>query len=217
MQPFFNAVFCFVSVPCDPGYMFTMTESASTSSAPNPFLKLALEIGPLATFFIVNAKVDIFWATGSFMVAIVLSLSITWMLEKRLPTLPLVTGIFVLVFGGLTIYLHDDLFIKLKPTIVNTLFALILFGGLLWGKTFLKNVMGSMFSMTDQGWRILTFRWALYFVVLAILNECVWRNTTTDMWVNFKVFGIMPLTIIFSLFQLPTMNRYRLPDDEGQD
>lgn len=194
-----------------------MTESASTSSAPNPFLKLALEIGPLATFFIVNAKVDIFWATGSFMVAIVLSLSITWMLEKRLPTLPLVTGIFVLVFGGLTIYLHDDLFIKLKPTIVNTLFALILFGGLLWGKTFLKNVMGSMFSMTDQGWRILTFRWALYFVVLAILNECVWRNTTTDMWVNFKVFGIMPLTIIFSLFQLPTMNRYRLPDDEGQD
>jgi len=195
--------------------MFAMSNSASNASTLNPLLKLALDIGPLVIFFVGNAKFDIYWATGAFMVAIVLSLSITWMLERRLPILPLVTGVFVLVFGGLTIYLHDDLFIKLKPTIVNTLFAAILFGGLYWGKSFLKSLMGSMFSMTDQGWRILTFRWALFFIVLAILNEVVWRNTTTDNWVSFKVFGIMPLTLVFSIMQLPTMNRHRLPEDEG--
>ena len=195
--------------------MFAMSNSASNASTLNPLLKLALDIGPLVIFFVGNAKFDIYWATGAFMVAIVLSLSITWMLERRLPILPLVTGVFVLVFGGLTIYLHDDLFIKLKPTIVNTLFAAILFGGLYWGKSFLKSLIGSMFSMTDQGWRILTFRWALFFIVLAILNEVVWRNTTTDNWVSFKVFGIMPLTLVFSIMQLPTMNRHRLPEDEG--
>ena len=195
--------------------MFAMSNSASNASTLNPLLKLALDIGPLVIFFVGNAKFDIYWATGAFMVAIVLSLSITWMLERRLPILPLVTGVFVLVFGGLTIYLHDDLFIKLKPTIVNTLFAAILFGGLYWGKSFLKSLIGSMFSMTDQGWRILTFRWALFFIVLAILNEVVWRNTNTDNWVSFKVFGIMPLTLVFSIMQLPTMNRHRLPEDEG--
>ena len=130
------------------------------------------------------------------------------------PILPLVTGVFVLVFGGLTLILQDELFIKLKPTIVNTLFAIILFGGLFWGKSFLKSLMGSMFRMTDQGWRILTIRWALFFILLAVLNEIVWRNTSTDTWVSFKVFGIMPLTILFSLSQLPAMNRHQLPNDE---
>ena len=202
MQPFFAVIVCIVSSPVDPGYMFAMSNSASNTSAPNPLLKLALEIGPLVLFF---------------MVAILISLSMTWMLERRLPTLPLVTGLFVLVFGGLTLILQDELFIKLKPTIVNTLFAVILLGGLWCGKSFLKSLMGSMFSMTDQGWRILTFRWALFFVVLAILNEIVWRNTSTDNWVSFKVFGIMPLTLVFSIMQLPTMNRHRLPEDEGTD
>ncbi|MBT3534022.1 MAG: septation protein A [Rhodospirillaceae bacterium] len=194
-----------------------MSNSASKATTPNPLLKLALEIGPLVAFFITNARAGIFWATGVFMVAIFLSLTVTWMLERRLPTLPLVTGIFVLVFGGLTLILQDELFIKLKPTIVNTLFAVILLGGLLWGKSFLKSLMGSMFSMTDQGWRILTIRWALFFIVLAVLNEIVWRNTTTDNWVSFKVFGIMPLTLIFSIMQLPTMNRHRLAEDENKD
>ncbi len=192
-----------------------MSNSVNNASTTNPVLKLALEIGPLVLFFVANARAGIFWATGIFMIAIFLSLSITWMLERRLPTLPLVTGLFVLVFGGLTLILQDELFIKLKPTIVNTLFAVILFAGLFWGKSFLKSVMGSMFSMTDRGWRILTFRWALFFILLAVLNEIVWRNTTTDNWVSFKVFGIMPLTLIFSLMQLPTMNRHRLPEDEG--
>ncbi|HJM92985.1 MAG: septation protein A [Alphaproteobacteria bacterium] len=190
-----------------------MSNSAS-AAAPNPLLKLALEIGPLALFFLTNAKAGIFWATAVFMVAILVSLTINWLLERRVPTLPLVTGIFVLVFGGLTLILQDELFIKLKPTIVNTLFAVILFGGLFWGKSFLKSLMGSMFRMTDLGWRMLTIRWALFFVLLAVLNEIVWRNTSTDTWVSFKVFGIMPLTILFSLSQLPAMNRHQLPNDE---
>ena len=151
------------------------------------------------------------------MVAICLYLSVSWILERRLPTLPLVTGIFVLVFGGLTLVLQDELFIKLKPTIVNTLFAVILFGGLCWGKSFLKSLMGSMFAMSERGWQILTFRWALFFIVLAVLNEIVWRNTTTDTWVSFKVFGIMPLTLLFSILQLPTMNRYKLIENEDKD
>ncbi len=190
-----------------------MSNSAS-AAAPNPLLKLALEIGPLALFFLTNAKAGIFWATAVFMVAILVSLTINWLLERRVPTLPLVTGIFVLVFGGLTLILQDELFIKLKPTIVNTLFAVILFGGLFWGKSFLKSLMGSMFRMTDLGWRMLTIRWALFFILLAVLNEIVWRNTSTDTWVSFKVFGIMPLTILFSLSQLPAMNRHQLPNDE---
>ena len=193
-----------------------MSKIANDTSAINPILKLSLEIGPLVLFFLTNARAGLFWATGVFMVAILLSLLMTWMLERRVPTLPLVTGVFVLVFGGLTLILQDELFIKLKPTIVNTLFAVILFGGLFWGKSFLKSLMGSVFPMTDQGWRVLTLRWAMFFVVLAILNEIVWRNASTDDWVSFKVFGIMPLTILFSILQLPTMNRHRLPDDDGE-
>ncbi len=193
-----------------------MSNTANNVSAPNPILKLALEIGPLVLFFVTNARAGIFWATAVFMLAIVVSLSVTWVRERRLPTLPLVTGIFVLVFGGLTLILQDELFIKLKPTIVNTLFAVILFGGLLWGKSFLKSLMGTMFQMTDEGWRLLTFRWAMFFVLLAVLNEIVWRNTSTDTWVSFKVFGIMPLTILFSISQLPAMNRHRLLDDEDK-
>ena len=197
--------------------MFVMTKHVNNAPATNPILKLSLEIGPLVLFFLTNARAGLFWATGVFMVAIVLSLSITWMLERRLPMLPLVTGIFVLIFGGLTLILQDELFIKLKPTIVNTLFAIILLGGLLWGKSFLKSLMGTLFPMTNQGWRILTLRWAIFFVVLAILNEIVWRNTSTDDWVSFKVFGIMPLTILFSVLQLPAMNRYRLPENWPED
>ena len=123
---------------------------------------------------------------------------------------------FVLVFGGLTVALNDELFIKLKPTIVNTLFGVILLGGLAMGRPLLRPLLGAVFALNETGWRKLSFRWALFFFALAIVNEIVWRNVTTDMWVNFKVFGIMPLTVLFSLAQMPLIARYR-PDDEAED
>lgn len=183
---------------------------------PNPIVKLALEIGPLAAFFLVNAKAGIFWATAAFMAAISVSIACTWRLEGRVPTLPLVTGVFVLVFGGLTLILQDELFIKLKPTIVNTLFAVLLIGGLLFRRVFLKMLLHRVFPMTDDGWRLLTVRWAGFFLLLAALNEFVWRNYSTDEWVAFKVFGIMPLTILFSLLQLPTMQRFRADQPDAR-
>ena len=181
----------------------------------NPLVKLALEIGPLVVFFITNSRAGIFPATAAFMVAIAISISLTWFLARRIPMLPLVTGVFVLVFGGLTLALQDELFIKLKPTIVNTLFAVILFGGQMFGKSFLKSLLGEMFAMSEEGWRQLTLRWAVFFLFLAVLNEIVWRNFSTDTWVSFKVFGIMPLTIVFSMTQLPLMNRHRLADQDS--
>lgn len=182
-------------------------------SQSRPLLKLALEIGPLLAFFLVNAKLGIFWATGVFMVAMAASIAVTYATYRRVPTLPLVTGAFVLVFGGLTLFLQDDQFIKVKPTIVNGLFAAILVGGMLFGKNFLKSVMGEMLPITDDGWRLLAWRWALFFVVLAALNEYVWRHYSTDQWVSFKVFGIMPLTLAFSLLQLPLLHRFRQPGE----
>ena len=197
--------------------MFTAILPAMTSRL-HPALKFALEIGPLLVFFFANTQAGLFWATGIFMVALALSLGLTYLLARRLAVLPVITGVFVLVFGGLTLILQDELFIKLKPTIVNVMFAVILIGGLVSGRSFLKNLLGEAIRMTDRGWQVLTLRWALFFLVLAILNEIVWRNYTTDQWVTFKVFGIMPLTVLFSLTQVPAMFRYRLedPEDEGQ-
>jgi len=182
---------------------------------PNPLLKLVIEIGPLVVFFLVNGRLGIFWATGVFMALTPFALWANYLIERRLPILPMVTAVFVLVFGGLTLVLQDELFIKLKPTIVNGLFAAILFGGMLAGKSFLKSVLSQVFPMREEGWRILTYRWAMFFLALAALNEVVWRNFTTDEWVSFKVFAIMPLTVLFSLSQLPLMQRYRL-DGEGK-
>jgi len=126
----------------------------------------------------------------------------------------LFTAVFVVVLGGLTIYLQDELFIKLKPTIVNFLFALILIGGLMMEKQFLKFVFGAAFQLTDEGWRLLTIRWIFFFFVLAFLNEIVWRTCTTDQWVTFKVFGIMPLTIVFTITLVPLLNRHQLKIEE---
>jgi intracellular septation protein len=122
--------------------------------------------------------------------------------------MPLVSGTFVIVFGGLTLYLQDDLFIKIKPTIVNTLFAAILFGGLAFGRSWLKYLFEDAFNLTEQGWRILTFRWACFFVVLALLNEIVWRSVPTAYWSGFKLFGILPLTIIFAVSQIGLLKKY---------
>lgn len=184
----------------------------------NPFLKLVLELGPLVVFFIMNSRADLFVATQWFMGAIAISLILNWVLERRIPTMPLVSGAFVLVFGALTLWLQDELFIKMKPTIVNTLFAIVVLGShYIFHKPIMKLVMQDVVPLKDAGWRILNFRWGWFFVVLAVLNEIAWRGFSTDTWVAFKTFGVMPLTLAFGVAQVPLFNRYALDDDEDGD
>jgi intracellular septation protein len=174
----------------------------------NPLLKLALDIGPLVLFFAANAKFGIFAATGAFMVAVVAALLVSYVMIRQWPIMPLVTAIVVVVFGGLTLALHDDTFIKLKPTIIYSAFGGILLGGWVFERPFLEILFDSMFHLTPQGWRKLTLRWALFFLAMAVLNEAVWRTQSTDFWVNFKLFGFVPLTFLFAVAQVPLMSRY---------
>ena len=192
-----------------------MTTEPVERAPPNPLLKLAIEVGPLVAFFIANSRGGIITGTGVFMVATIVSLGLSLGLFRRIPILPLATAVFVLFFGGLTIILNDDFFIKIKPTVVNTLFGVLLLGGVALNRLVMKPLLGTVLALTDEGWRKLSIRWALFFFLLAILNEIVWRNVSTDMWVNFKVFGIMPLTILFSFSQLPLLTRYRLQEEPG--
>ena len=180
----------------------------------NPGLKLALEMGPLVLFFFSNAKFGIFIATGVLMVGVVAALTASWLLTRHVPVMPLVTAVAVLVFGGLTFIFQDELFIKMKPTIVNTIFGSVLLIALAMGKPLLPVVLDSMMRLTETGWKILTLRWGLFFFVLAGIIEVVWRTQTTDFWVSFKVFGTMPLTVIFALAQLPLMMKHELKDED---
>ncbi len=193
----------------------------------NPLLKLVLELGPLLVFFFANARGEwliqkfpalaslggpIFVATGLFMAATIVALAVSWGLTRTLPIMPLVSGVVVLVFGALTLWLQDDVFIKMKPTIVNTLFGAVLLGGLLFGKSLLGYVFDSAFRLDAEGWRKLTLRWGLFFLFLAIVNEVVWRYFSTDAWVTFKVWGIMPITLIFTFAQMPLIMRHSLDE-----
>jgi intracellular septation protein len=196
---------------------------------PNPLLKLALDIGPLLLFFFANSRpalfeplirpiipaavatgerAGIFVATAVFMVAILVALAVSYAMTRRLPMMALVSAVVVVVFGGLTLFLQDELFIKLKPTIIYLLFAGTLFGGIVFGKNLLAMVFDQMFNLTNEGWHKLTVRWALFFLFLAVLNELVWRTQSTDTWVTFKVFGVMPLTFVFAMLQMPLLKNY---------
>jgi intracellular septation protein len=198
----------------------------------NPALKMALELGPLLVFFFANARGDwiaervpfladiggpIFVGTACFMIATAISLSVSWSLTRTLPLMPLVSGIIVLVFGALTLWLQDETFIKVKPTIINTLFGGILLGGLFFNKSLLGYVFDSAFRLDAEGWRILTLRWGIFFLVMAVVNEVIWRNFSTDFWIAFKVWGNLPLSIIFTLLQLPLMQRHALPEEDEEE
>jgi intracellular septation protein len=195
----------------------------------NPLLKLALDLGPLLLFFFANSRpavfeplfaplipaavahgeqAGIFVATAVFMVAILVALVISYALTRRLPMMAIVSAVVVLVFGGATLFFQNETFIKLKPTIIYLLFAATLFGGLVFKKPLLAMVFDQVFHLTDEGWRKLTIRWALFFLALALLNEIVWRTQSTDTWVAFKVFGVMPLTLVFAAFQYPLLTKH---------
>jgi intracellular septation protein len=180
----------------------------------NPALKLALDIGPLVLFFAANAKIGIYAATGVFMAAVLAALIVSYVLTRHIAIMPVVTAVIVLIFGGLTLVLHNDVFIKLKPTIIYVLFAGALFVGLAFGKPLLGIVFDSVFDLTEEGWRKLTWRWALFFVLLAVLNEIVWRTQSTDVWVSFKLFGVVPLTFVFGALQYPLLQKYQADDKQ---
>jgi intracellular septation protein len=199
----------------------------------NPLLKLVLEIGPLILFFFANSrpalfmplvgpllpaaasgeKVGIFVATAVFMVAILAALVVSYALTRHLPVMALVTAVVVVVFGSLTLVLHDDTFIKMKPTIIYLLFGGILLGGLWFNKPLLEIVFDSVFDLTEEGWRKLTLRWALFFFALAVVNEVIWRTQTTDFWVSFKLFGVVPLTFVFAALQYPLLQKHAAKAD----
>ncbi len=182
--------------------------TTTTKQQINPILKLVLDLGPLILFFLANSHSGIFVATATFMVAIVAALAISYVLTRHIAIMPVVTAIIVVIFGGLTLFLHDATFIKVKPTIIYALFGVVLIGGLLFNKPLLGVIFDSLFQLTEEGWRKLTLRWAIFFFALAVLNEIVWRNTSTNVWVDFKVFGVMPLTFIFGALQLPLLKKY---------
>ena len=170
--------------------------------------RILVEWGPLVAFFIANAKGGIFWGTGVFMAATAIALAVSWTWTRKLAMVPLIGAVFVAIFGGLTLWLQNDTFIKVKVTLVNLLLGTILLIGLAFGRQFLKLILGEASKMDDQGWRILTLRWGLFFFALALLNEIVWRTVSTDLWVNFKVFGILPITLLFAISQAPLMSRH---------
>jgi intracellular septation protein len=175
---------------------------------PHPLFKLATELGPLVVFFVANARFNLFVATGAFMVAIIAAMIASYVVTRHVPLMAIVTGVIVIVFGTLTLVLHDETFIKVKPTIIYGLFAAVLGGGLLFGRSFIAILFDQMFNLTPAGWRILTFRWALFFAAMAVLNEAIWRTQSTDVWVTFKAFGVVPLTMVFALTQMPLIKRH---------
>lgn len=185
---------------------------ASATAGENFLEKLAVELGPLIVFFGVNAAAGIFAATAAFMVVTLISLGFAQWRYRKLPVMPLVSGVVVLIFGTLTLYLRDETFIKLKPTLVYLVFAALLGAGLLFRKPLLELLLGSALKLTEEGWRKLTVRWMLFFIVMAVVNEAVWRNFSTDVWVSFKAFGFLPMTFLFALAQLPLLQRFGLTE-----
>ena len=188
----------------------------SVPAAP-PWLRPLVDYGPLAAFFIGYVLDGLMVATAALMAATAAALALSLAVVRTVPRLPLITAAIVGVFGGLTLWLDDPAFIKMKPTIVQSLFAIILLGGLAAGRPLLRPVLGMAmpWPLSDRGWRVLTLRWGLFFAVMAGVNELVWRTQPTDVWVNFKVFGILVLTLVFAVAQAPMLQRHRHDDAQA--
>ena len=224
-----------------------MPEKKSQADIRKPghaLLKFAVELGPLLVFFLANSRPEsmqalasplfaaldyappalflqkpIFLATVVFMLAMLLALIASLLWLRHIPVMPLISGLMVLVFGGLTLWFADDMFIKIKPTAVNLLFGTTLLGGVMLGKPLLKIVLESVLQLDEAGWRILSLRWGCFFYLLAAMNELVWRTQSDADWINFKVFGIMPLTLIFAMAQTGLINRHQIGEEtqSGRD
>ncbi|MCP3919106.1 MAG: septation protein A [bacterium] len=190
---------------------------STEGAGPNPRIKLLIDLGPLVLFFAAFRFFDLFVATGVLMVTITIALAASWKIEGKLPIMPLVTAVFVLIFGGLTLWLQNDTFIKIKPTIIYLLFATILGVGLLRGRSMLQPLLGSAMQLEDEGWHKLTARWAFFFVFQAVLNELVWRNSSESQWVTWKAFGAIPLTFVFMLTQMGLLQKYQIPEEEEEE
>jgi|TARA_B110000438_G_scaffold287545_1_gene319977 intracellular septation protein len=177
------------------------------------FIKFATDFGPLAIFFFYYYKndKDLSAAIPPLIVATLIALAVVWFFEKKIPMMPLISGILITLFGGLTIYFNDPIFIYRKPTIINILFALaLLFGKYFTKEPVLKKIMGKSIAITDIGWELLNRRWVYFFFSLAILNECVWQTQTEEFWVNFKVWGMLPITLAFTIFQISLINKHKI-------
>ena len=174
--------------------------------------KLLIDIGPLAVFFVFYTRGDLKTAILPFMIATIIAVLFSYIIEKKIPIMPTVGAVIILIFGGLTIYFDNETFFKMKPTIINLLFAAVLYGGVILNKSLLRYLLGAALKLQDEGWDILTKRWIGFFIALAILNEIIWRTQTTDIWVNFKVFGILPITFIFTITQFSTIKKYQIED-----
>jgi intracellular septation protein len=174
----------------------------------DPLAKLALELGPLLLFFVAYGRFGIFAATATMMVTVIVTLAISYFWVRRLPIMPLITAVIVLIFGSLTLVLHDESLIKIKPTALYLLFGGALAFGLLFDKPLLKILFDGALNVTPEGWRKLSLRWMLFFFVLAAINEVIWRTQTTDLWVQYKTFGVMPLTLLFAVAQTPLIMKF---------
>ena len=180
------------------------------------FIKFATDFGPLLVFFIIYYKndKDLVSAIPALIIATLIAICVIYVLEKRIPILPLMGAILVCLFGGLTIFFDNPIFIYLKPTIINLIFAFALFfGKVVLNKNFLKKLFESSIKLEEAGWDKLIIRWIGFFIFLAILNEAVWRTQTEEFWINFKVWGILPITFIFTAFQLPLIQKYKKSEE----
>ncbi len=187
-----------------------------TEKTVHPAIKPATEFGPIIAFFVVYTLYGLESATAAIMITTVIALAVAYWLTRKIPTMPLVTAVIVLIFGGLTLYLHDETFIKMKPTIIYTLFALALVAGLVLGKSFIKTLFGNVWKINEAGWKKLTLRLAGFFILMALANEFVWRSFSTDIWVNIKVFGFTAATFVFFLAQVPLIARHGLEEEEPE-